>query len=136
MPTYTYQCSSCEYTFDIEQRMSDKPLKKCKECGKYKLGKILYAPMVFVKMSDSEITKLGHLAERNSEKMSSDQKMELTNKYKTKKQDKLSEKGFKVQKQVRDTHNWINSVDDVDSTKIASASPEKQKDYIERGVKP
>ncbi|MCW5939621.1 MAG: hypothetical protein KF884_01150 [Fimbriimonadaceae bacterium] len=32
MPTYVYECRSCERTFEVEQRMSDDPLTDC-ECG-------------------------------------------------------------------------------------------------------
>lgn len=32
MPTYVYECQSCERTFEIQQRMSEGPLSDC-ECG-------------------------------------------------------------------------------------------------------
>lgn len=32
MPTYVYECRSCERTFEIQQRMSESPLSDC-ECG-------------------------------------------------------------------------------------------------------
>ncbi len=32
MPVYEYECSSCEKVFEIQQRMSDDPLKDCPEC--------------------------------------------------------------------------------------------------------
>lgn len=34
MPTYDYECISCEHTFEAFQSMSEEPLKKCPECGK------------------------------------------------------------------------------------------------------
>ena len=33
MPTYEYECTSCEHIFEISQKMSDKPLEKCPKCG-------------------------------------------------------------------------------------------------------
>jgi len=33
MPTYEYECKKCGYTFETFQDMTDKPLKKCPECG-------------------------------------------------------------------------------------------------------
>ncbi len=33
MPTYSYVCSRCEHTFERFQKMTDKPVKKCPECG-------------------------------------------------------------------------------------------------------
>jgi len=32
MPTYDYKCSSCGYTFEYFQPMSDKPLTECPKC--------------------------------------------------------------------------------------------------------
>jgi putative FmdB family regulatory protein len=32
MPTYVYECSSCKNTFEVEQRITEDPLKDC-ECG-------------------------------------------------------------------------------------------------------
>ncbi len=34
MPTYEYECRICKKNFDIFQKMTDKPLKKCPSCGK------------------------------------------------------------------------------------------------------
>jgi putative FmdB family regulatory protein len=33
MPMYEYECKKCEHTFEELQRMTDKPLKECPECG-------------------------------------------------------------------------------------------------------
>lgn len=33
MPIYEYECAKCGKTFEIIQKMSDKPLKKHKDCG-------------------------------------------------------------------------------------------------------
>ncbi len=32
MPTYEYQCKSCEHRFEIWQKMTDEPLTVCPEC--------------------------------------------------------------------------------------------------------
>lgn len=34
MPTYEYECVTCNKVFDIFQKMSDKPLDKCPKCHK------------------------------------------------------------------------------------------------------
>ena len=37
MPTYEYECTKCGHDFEIEQRISDDPLKTCPKCkGKVK----------------------------------------------------------------------------------------------------
>jgi putative FmdB family regulatory protein len=34
MPTYEYACPKCGHTFEAFQSMRDAPLKKCPQCGK------------------------------------------------------------------------------------------------------
>ena len=41
MPTYEYVCDACEHAFEEFQMMSAKPLKKCPECGKNKLRRLI-----------------------------------------------------------------------------------------------
>ena len=41
MPTYQYECENCEHTFDHFQSMTDKKLKKCPECGKNELYRLI-----------------------------------------------------------------------------------------------
>ncbi|NOY90355.1 MAG: zinc ribbon domain-containing protein [Deltaproteobacteria bacterium] len=41
MPTYEYACDACGHEFEREQRMTDKPLKKCPKCGKMKSRRML-----------------------------------------------------------------------------------------------
>lgn len=48
MPTYEYQCENCGHKFEKLQTMSAKPLKKCPECKKNKLNKLISAG-VFIK---------------------------------------------------------------------------------------
>jgi len=34
MPTYEYECKTCQHTFDVFQAISDAPVKICPKCGK------------------------------------------------------------------------------------------------------
>ena len=34
MPMYEYQCTACGHRFEVIQKFSDKPVKKCPQCGK------------------------------------------------------------------------------------------------------
>lgn len=43
MPFYEYQCSSCGYEEEVLQKISDKPLKKCENCGKSTMKKMVSA---------------------------------------------------------------------------------------------
>lgn len=49
MPTYVYECSKCEQTFEVEQRIVDNPLSECR-CGSQGTVKRLIQPagIVFV----------------------------------------------------------------------------------------
>jgi putative FmdB family regulatory protein len=44
MPIYEYQCRACGHQLEVLQKVSDAPLKKCPECGKPRLQKLLSAP--------------------------------------------------------------------------------------------
>lgn len=41
MPTYQYECDSCEYAFEELQSMTDKKLTKCPKCKKNKLSRLI-----------------------------------------------------------------------------------------------
>jgi putative FmdB family regulatory protein len=43
MPTYDYLCASCNHTFEKFESMSANPSKKCPECGKMKLKRLIGA---------------------------------------------------------------------------------------------
>lgn len=41
MPTYDYICRACEHEFEEFQSMSAKPLRKCPNCGKAQLERLI-----------------------------------------------------------------------------------------------
>lgn len=41
MPTYDYRCHACDVEFELFQSMKDKPKKKCPECGKNALERLI-----------------------------------------------------------------------------------------------
>jgi putative FmdB family regulatory protein len=41
MPNYDYHCSSCGYTEEITQRISEAPLTTCPNCGKETFERII-----------------------------------------------------------------------------------------------
>jgi len=45
MPIYEYQCTKCQHHLEALQRISDKPLRECPECGKHTLKRMMSAPM-------------------------------------------------------------------------------------------
>ncbi len=43
MPTYEYECAACGHRFEEFQSMSAKPIKKCPNCGKLKVNRLISA---------------------------------------------------------------------------------------------
>lgn len=41
MPTYEYRCDACGHEFEKEQRISEKPIKKCPSCGAQKARRMV-----------------------------------------------------------------------------------------------
>ncbi|MBW3600552.1 MAG: zinc ribbon domain-containing protein [Planctomycetes bacterium] len=41
MPTYDYRCKGCGHEFEIFQSISAEELRKCPECGKVKLRRLM-----------------------------------------------------------------------------------------------
>jgi putative FmdB family regulatory protein len=51
MPIYEYRCAACGHYLDALQKMSDAPLRKCPECGKSQLRRLVSAPSFRLKGS-------------------------------------------------------------------------------------
>jgi putative FmdB family regulatory protein len=49
MPFYEYQCKSCGHALEAMQKVSDAPLRKCPECGKSQLVRLMSAPVFRLK---------------------------------------------------------------------------------------
>ena len=49
MPFYEYQCKRCGHTLESMQKVNDKPLRKCPECGKQSLERLMSAPVFRLK---------------------------------------------------------------------------------------
>lgn len=49
MPFYEYQCRACGAHTEVLQKISDAPLRKCPECGKNQLTKLVSAPVFRLK---------------------------------------------------------------------------------------
>ena len=55
MPLYEYQCKKCGHRFEKIQKFSDKPVKKCPECGG-QVEQTISAPAVQFKGSGWYVT--------------------------------------------------------------------------------
>lgn len=49
MPFYEYQCKACGAQVEVLQKITDAPLKKCPECGRNQLTKLVSAPVFRLK---------------------------------------------------------------------------------------
>jgi putative FmdB family regulatory protein len=45
MPIYEYECQKCGHTLEALQKLSDKPLRECPECGRHQLKRLVSAPL-------------------------------------------------------------------------------------------
>ena len=55
MPIYEYQCEACDHRFEVIQKVSDRPIKKCVLC-QGKVHKVLSAPGLLFKGSGWYVT--------------------------------------------------------------------------------
>ena len=124
MPIYVFKCEECDYELEVEQSIK-KPTpnrKKCPKCRKNKLERILFAPHVYNKPGDDNIT-LGLLSDRNADRLSKDQKEAIDKKNGVKKTQKKSDK----------KNFWETS--DSNLKKISEMNAQQKKKYIETGEK-
>jgi putative FmdB family regulatory protein len=110
MPNYEYECDNCNHNFEIRQDFDDKPLKKCPECRKNKLRRVLFAPYVAIR---GEPTTIGQLAEKNTREMGKVRKEEINQEYKEQKAKEklelLKEKNYLPKDTVKLPDNpWYN----------------------------
>jgi putative FmdB family regulatory protein len=78
MPLYEYQCKKCGHRFEKIQKFSDKPVKKCPECGGA-VEQTISAPAVQFKGSGWYVTdypKKSHTASDSGSKDTKETKKE------------------------------------------------------------
>jgi putative FmdB family regulatory protein len=51
MPIYEYRCSACGHHLEALQKMAEAPLRKCPDCGKSQLKRLVSAPQFRLKGS-------------------------------------------------------------------------------------
>jgi len=76
VPLYEYQCQKCKHKFEKIQKFSDRPIRKCPECGG-PVEKIQHAPAVQFKGTGWYVTDYAGKGDKSktdggSEKSSSD----------------------------------------------------------------
>ena len=66
MPIYEYRCTACQHTFEVKQKFSDPPVKKCPECRKGKVEKLLSAPGLLFKGTGWYVTDYANESRKKS----------------------------------------------------------------------
>src|SRR6185295_6824416 len=51
MPFYEYECDACGHQLEALQKISEAPLRKCPDCGKSKLRRLISPPVFRLKGS-------------------------------------------------------------------------------------
>ncbi len=83
MPIYEYECHACGHTLDALQKISDGVLRKCPECSKLKLKRLISAPKFRLKgegwyetdfKKDNQRNLAGDKSEKDSKKSKADDK--------------------------------------------------------------
>jgi len=136
MPEYSYSCDpqegGCGHTFSVIQSMSDyKKLKKCPVCKKHKLIRDYSLDNVSGSVKGSGGAKtIGHLAELNSSRLSSDQREVMKKKHNEYREnaDSLPVKGERLKKNAEKP--WYRS-----DNNVADMTPTQQKNYVRTGKK-
>lgn len=78
MITYSYECQKCNHAFEIKQNPDDPDKKRCPNCKKHGLFKVLTGGVY--QMVYQEPKTVGHFASRKTEKMGN-YELEARNKY-------------------------------------------------------
>jgi len=132
MPTYDFQCGKCSRVHEIFRRFGDGLPERMKDMddpcchGNVKVSQLFSAPGVAVK---AEALTLGQLAEKNAKSMGKSQVEEISEKYRTKKQDVLKlKKGMSVDRRGAIEKKSMGCID-----KINNMSDAQKKRFIERG---
>ncbi len=86
MPAYTYQCEKCDSVFEIVCSIREYGKEvKCCSCGSKKTYRRyiddVATQSASVKKSDSELKTIGDLAQRNTDRLSNDEKAHLHHKH-------------------------------------------------------
>jgi putative FmdB family regulatory protein len=131
MPDYEYICDNCGDNFEIFQKMSENPKKKCKKCNKYTLRRIFHAPIL---AKNNEPKTLGSLAERNSNKFSDDYKLKLYNQHRAQKRRELKLPDGAI-RQEHSNENPLFEGSSKTPEEISRMTPTQKKNYIETGDK-
>jgi putative FmdB family regulatory protein len=59
MPLYEYACGACGHQFEVMQKLSDRPIRKCEACGRLKAKRVISQVSFVLKGSGWYVTDYG-----------------------------------------------------------------------------
>tara|TARA_Y100000310_G_scaffold303187_1_gene341289 strand:- start:1024 stop:1422 length:399 start_codon:yes stop_codon:yes gene_type:complete len=131
MPTYDFKCRLCGTVQEIFRRFSEKLPEKAKDLDTICCDKDACVYQIFSAPAShiSGTKTIGSLAEQNSRRMGKDQVENLTEEYRTKKEDALSLKeGMKIKNSAPISTEKMKQIN-----KINQMTTSQKKRYIEKG---
>lgn len=79
MPIYVYECVSCHKSCEVEQRITDKPLRECPACGAKKgLRRVIQPVGILFKGSGFHVTDYAKTSAEQRESQAGDNKGECS----------------------------------------------------------
>ena len=92
MPIYEYQCRRCEHRFELIQKFSDKPRKRCPECSGT-VDRLISPPAIRFKGSGWYVTDYANKkSDKEDKKSNKEDKRETASKNKETESKKAKEK--------------------------------------------
>jgi putative FmdB family regulatory protein len=140
---YEYECSECDYIFEIKQSIHEDPIKICPECSAESARRVLHPPNLICYTSD--VKSLGLLASRNARKMGKQLTEERFRQ--DKEHSRVAKKAAREQLRQKlpagatlpepgGEAPWYRKGTEGPDTSLAKMTPEQTKKYINEGKKP
>ncbi len=94
MPTYDYECSACNHALELFQSITAKHIKKCPECGKLKLKRLIGAGSTII-FKGSGFYQTDYRSEEYKSRQKAETKSSSTDKKDSKAKKKETKKNVK-----------------------------------------
>ena len=131
MPVFEMRCGNeqCKHEFEVFQKGSDKAKRKCPECGKFKLERLISACHGYVAATQDNMKTIGDLANFNRDSKTKGEKEAADKVYAD--SSRLATEKLRQEKDGEDGSFFGAS--EKKMADIGKLSEKKQKDYIATG---
>ena len=101
MPTYDYECDACNHTFEMFQSITAGRIKKCPECGKLKVKRLIGAGSTII-FKGSGFYQTDYRSEEYKSRQKAEKSSSSTDKKDTKDKKESKAKKKETKKNVKD----------------------------------